>query len=121
MKKILIFAVVFTAVFVGGLLLTSFSSHESTLTMANRPIPEDIIKIFDNSCIQCHSDKGSSIAKSRLNINKWDTYDSVKQDKKISDICKTVTRGSMPPRSFLRKKPQATLSETQKVQICSWK
>ncbi len=114
MRRIIIFTVVFTAVLAGGVLLTSFTSEKAS-------IPEDVKKILTNSCASCHSDKGSSIARSRLNINQWETYDSAKQAKKRADICKTVTKGSMPPKSYLRKNPQATLTATQKEQICNWK
>lgn len=84
------------------------------------PIPDNLKIVFKNSCMTCHSDNGGGMAKANLNFSKWDTYTPEKQVKKAVEICKVVSKGSMPPKSFIKSHPEAVLSDEQKALICKW-
>ncbi len=121
MKKITLFsgkalaATFFVAL--GGLLsISAVVANEQT----PKPIPEDVLVVLNNSCGKCHNQGGSGAALANLNLTKWDNYDAVKQAKKAEAICRTITTGKMPPKSFLRKNPQAVLTDQQKTLVCNW-
>lgn len=87
---------------------------------APKPIPDDVLKVLNNSCGKCHNQGGSGAALANLNLTKWDNYDAVKQAKKAEAICRVITSDKMPPKSFIKKNPQAELSIEQKEMICTW-
>ena len=86
----------------------------------SKPISDDVLKILNNSCAKCHTQGGSGAALANLNLTKWESYDSAKQAKKATAICRTVQSGKMPPKSFINKNPGAALTDAQKTLICSW-
>ena len=83
-------------------------------------IPDSLYMIFKNSCIGCHSDGGNFLAKAKLNFSDWDKYDSKKQVTKAADICKMITEGDMPPKSFRKSNPGAVPTKAQINSICRW-
>ncbi len=83
-------------------------------------IPDNLKVVFKNSCMACHSDNGGGMAKANLNFSNWDTYSPDKQLKKATGICKVVSKGTMPPKSFVKSHPEAALSDEQKALICKW-
>ena len=121
MKKINILsgkalAAIFSVVLLGLLSINAVLSGEQ----APKPIPDDVMKIFNNSCGKCHNQGGSGAALANVNFTKWDNYDAVKQAKKAEAICRTITTEKMPPKSFLKKNPQAALTDQQKTIVCNW-
>lgn len=121
MKKINILsgkalAAIFSFALLGLLSINAVLSGEQS----PKPIPDDVMKILNNSCGKCHNQGGSGAALANLNLTKWDNYDAVKQAKKAEAICRTITTGKMPPKSFLRKNPQAALTDLQKTLVCNW-
>lgn len=115
MKKVFLFTGVIALVFSAGALLTSFSSQD-----LNNSIPEDVMKIFTNSCSKCHSAGGSGIAMTHVNFTKWGTYSTEKQAKKAADISAVLKVNGMPPKSFVAKNPGAVLTDAQKDLIYKW-
>ncbi len=87
---------------------------------STKPIPEDLKAVFKTSCMACHSDDGGSMAKSRVNFSRWDSYDLEKQSKKAADISKVVMKGAMPPKSFAKANPGAVLTDIQKEMVYKW-
>jgi mono/diheme cytochrome c family protein len=85
-----------------------------------KAIPEDLMKIFQKSCMGCHSTEGNPMAEMHLNFNNWEKYDAKKQAKKAAAICKMVSKGSMPPKSFRESRPDAVPTEAQIKSICDW-
>lgn len=83
-------------------------------------VPDEINTIFKSSCYSCHSTDGKRMAMSMVNFSQWDNYSPEKQAKKATAICKTVTKGSMPPKSFIESNPDAALTYLQKDMICNW-
>jgi cytochrome c5 len=83
-------------------------------------IPDDVNTIFKNSCVGCHADGGSGMAKSHVNFSKWNEYTADKQASKAEDICKVLTKGSMPPKKFKAQHPDLVPTEAQVKSICDW-
>ncbi len=115
MKKVFLFTGVFALVLMAGAFLSSFLSQD-----INNSIPEDVMKIFNNSCSKCHAAGGSGIAMTHVNFTKWGTYSPEKQAKKAADISAIIKVNGMPPKSFVAKNPNVVLTESQKDLIYKW-
>ncbi len=109
------------ALFVAMVITSAFIIPNGTLP--NDPpknIPDSVWAIFEVSCYDCHSNDGNGIAKSRVNFDKWDTYSSEKQLKKVISICKTMQSQKMPPSKYLKKNPDVTPSAAEVARVCNW-
>jgi mono/diheme cytochrome c family protein len=84
------------------------------------PIPENINKIFQTSCMQCHGINGGRFPKSRLNFSRWTVYGAAKEAEKASSICSAVRKGVMPPKSVRNSKPELIPTKEQIDLICNW-
>ena len=84
------------------------------------PIPENVFKIFEKSCMGCHATNGNSIAKSMLNFDKWQQLKPKKAIKKAGSICSAVSSEFMPPKSVRKAKPELLPSKTDIEAICKW-
>ena len=84
------------------------------------PIPENLMKIFNKSCIGCHSTKGNVMAGSMLNFDKWQQMKPKKTIKKAGAICSAINSESMPPKSFRKSKPELIPSKADAEAICKW-
>ena len=121
MKKISLFSgKALAASFTMALLILLSINAVLSGEQSPKPIPDNVLKILDNSCGKCHNQGGSGAALANLNLTKWDNYDAVRQGKKAEAICRTITTGKMPPKSFIKKNPQAVVSEEQRAIICNW-
>jgi hypothetical protein len=83
-------------------------------------IPENINKIFQNSCMKCHDDNGKILARTKLNFSKWAEYDSAAKAKKASAICTELTKEAMPPKSARKSNPELIPTKEQTEFICKW-
>jgi hypothetical protein len=83
-------------------------------------LPDSIQKFVQRACMDCHADDGSSMAKGKVNFSKWDTYDAEKQVKKASAICKVLTKGSMPKKSWCANNPNDVPTQAEKDMVCRW-
>jgi uncharacterized membrane protein len=86
----------------------------------SKPVPVAVTAIIEKSCIGCHSDDGSSLAKMHVNFTKWSEYSAEEQTSNGQDIVKMVTKGKMPPKKFLKNSPEAKLTDAEKTTICNW-
>jgi mono/diheme cytochrome c family protein len=84
------------------------------------PIPENINKIFQTSCMPCHGDNGGRLPKSRLYFSRWAGYGAAKEVEKASLICSTIRKGTMPPKSVRKSKPGLVPTKEQVDLICKW-
>lgn len=84
------------------------------------PIPDNINKIFQTSCMPCHGDNGGRLPKSRLYFSRWAGYGAAKETEKASLICSAVSRGKMPPKSARDSKPELIPTKEQADLICKW-
>jgi mono/diheme cytochrome c family protein len=96
------------------------AGNKNTTPVTVSSIPDELKEIFKSSCMNCHATDGKLMAKAKLNFSDWDTYNPGKQAQKAADICKMITKDSMPPKSFREKNPQAVPSAAQKDMICKW-
>jgi hypothetical protein len=83
-------------------------------------IPEDLNKIFKNSCMGCHAEGGKSMAMFHLNFSDWENYKPEKQAAKADAICKEITKGAMPPKAARKERPDAIPTKGQLESICNW-
>jgi mono/diheme cytochrome c family protein len=84
------------------------------------PIPENVNKIFQTSCMPCHGSNGGRLPKSRLYFSRWAGYGTAKEVEKASLICSSVRKGKMPPKSVRNSKPGLNPTKEQIDLICNW-
>jgi cytochrome c5 len=89
-------------------------------SVALSSIPDELNTIFKKSCMDCHATGGKSMAMAKLNFSEWDNYSAEKQAKKAAAICKILSKGSMPPKSYRESNPEAVPTAAQKDMICKW-
>jgi uncharacterized membrane protein len=85
-----------------------------------QPLADSVMNIVKNSCMDCHADGGNGMASSRVNFSKWTSYSADKQAKKANEICKELTKGSMPPKKFSANNPDLIPTPAQVTTICNW-
>lgn len=83
-------------------------------------LPDSIRQFAMKACMDCHADDGSSMAKSKLNFSKWDTYDADKQVKKANAIYKELKSGSMPPKKWRANNPGNVPTAAEIEMIGTW-
>lgn len=123
MKRILLISALAAVAAIASVIIlmpAEAASQKQTRTVETSDIPEDLMKVFENSCMPCHGSEGKGISVSMLNFNEWSKYSPKKQAKKAGAICKTITKGSMPPASFIEANPGKAIAATQKEIICKW-
>jgi hypothetical protein len=119
MKKVFSIVGVIAAVFILGIWITNPLKAADKDKMG-KPIPENIMKIAQKSCVKCHTTGGNGMALSHLNLSKWDEMSPEKQATKAADICKMVTNDKMPPKSFREKNPNGVPTKDEIKEICDW-
>lgn len=121
-KVILMLSVVAVAVVASSFVLApakAVNGSRSNLSVSTS-IPADVYKVFEKSCIACHSDGANSMAAGMVNFPKWENYSAKKQAKKSAAVCKAMTKGSMPPASFRTNHPEAVPTQQDITIVCDW-
>jgi mono/diheme cytochrome c family protein len=103
-----------------GILVNIHLASGQTDSKQQFPIPDNINKIFQISCISCHGNKGGRLPKSKLNFSRWTGYGASKQVEKAVQICSEVRKGKMPPKSVRDSKPELIPTIEQADLICKW-
>jgi cytochrome c5 len=112
---------VLSSVFLLSLLLPAEAfCQKKTQQETLAAFPETVSSIFKNSCVACHSDQSNSKAKIFMNLSDWDKLKTKKQVKTVKKINKEVAKGAMPPEGFLKKRPEAALTQSQVESISEW-
>jgi cytochrome c5 len=93
---------------------------KSTAAVTVSSIPDDLELIFQKSCMDCHATDGKAMAMAKLNFSDWDNYKAGKQTKKAVAICKMISKGGMPPKSYREKHPENIPTASQIELICNW-
>lgn len=88
--------------------------------MPGDSLPADVTEVIKSSCINCHAPGGKALAMSKLNFASWDEYNNEKKIKRADKMCEELSKGSMPPKSFLKKHPELTPTAEQIEIICNW-
>src|SRR4030042_299364 len=122
MKKIFTIIAAFAVVFLFTALIAALVSGQSTQKTGNNQklIPADVMKIAENSCVDCHIEPGMKFALSFLNLSAWDKYTPEKQASNAKAMCKKVTKNKMPPKSYMKNNPDVVLTEEDIKTICIW-
>lgn len=112
-------------VFVLFILFTAFQSEnystDYTISGDKITIPEDVSKIFENSCFGCHnSDSKNDDGKKELMIDKLAGLSASKLVAKLGEINEVVKEKDMPPSKFLEKYPEKALSEDDAKRLIEW-
>lgn len=85
------------------------------------PFPENVAKILENSCFDCHSDASSNEkALAKMNLSKWNDLSAAKKVGRLQDIEDILKKGDMPPAKYVAKYPDHAPSQEQKDIIIKW-
>jgi hypothetical protein len=95
-------------------------SHKAPAQGPGTEMPDSILKIVQRACMDCHSDDGSSMARSKVNFSKWSTYDAEKQMKKSVAMCKELSKAAMPPKKWRANNAEAIPTQAEVEKICAW-
>jgi hypothetical protein len=120
MKKSLLIPVAVVCLLVISAILLNKASGQSSKETSGKPIPENITKILEKACAQCHSEPGNGMALAHFNMTKWDKYSPEKQAAKAKDVCKMLTKDKMPPKKFKEAHPDALPTKDDVKAICDW-
>jgi mono/diheme cytochrome c family protein len=83
-------------------------------------IPQNINKIFQTLCLECHGINGGRFPKSKMNFSRWEGYSEGKKTEKAILICSTLRKGKMPPKSRRDSNPELIPTKEQVDLICAW-
>ena len=119
MKKLLSIVGVIAAVLILGIWISNPLKAADKDKMG-KPIPANIMKIAEKSCVKCHTSGGNAMALSHVNLSKWDEMSAEKQASKAADMCKMVMNEKMPPKGFKEKNPNGVPTKDEVKQICDW-
>jgi len=83
--------------------------------------PEDVQKVLETSCFDCHSEAASNAkAKMKLNFSKWSDLSDSKKVGKMEAINEVVSKGDMPPAKYISNHPDKAPGQEQKDIINKW-
>lgn len=103
------------------LILAAFIKPVNPLpTDPPKSIPDSVWSVVQKSCYDCHSSDGNSMAKSKINFDRWAEYSSDKQLNKARDICTQLQKGKMPPSKYRNNNPDAVPTDADVKIICEW-
>lgn len=120
MKKIACKLVLNTAFLALALLFVNQSAKGQVNTKLVASFPDDVNKIVSVSCTPCHTDKGGTMSKAKLNFSAWEKYSPEKQDEKAKKIYSELDKGKMPPKAARQKRPDLIPSAEQVAVIKKW-
>lgn len=118
MKRIF-YPAFFSMLFISGIILTnSFIAVEPTGTAE---FPENVKAIVDKSCFGCHnSESTNDDAKEALDFNTFNELRKVRKITKLKEIAETLQEGEMPPKRFLEKFPEKSLTDKDREALITW-
>lgn len=101
-------------------------------------VPENIQAIFQNACLDCHSNQTNYLwyhkiapvswmvnkhvleGKDELNLSDWGTMDIYDKIGILEKICQEVERKKMPLKSYTSMHKKAKLTDKQVAELCEW-
>jgi hypothetical protein len=95
-------------------------SKKENITGPGVKLPDSIQKFVQRACMDCHADDGSSMARSKINFSKWETYDDAKQAKKANAMCKELTKAGMPTKKWRENNPNDIPTKAEVDMVCRW-
>lgn len=133
-----VLAVVFTALQLVRPARTNPPVDEARTLEAHARVPLEVASILDRSCNDCHSHQTrwpwySNVApvswyvvehvnegRDEMNFSDWAQYSQRQQAGLLRQICREITNGAMPLRSYLRMHHDAELSREDVKTLCDW-
>lgn len=83
-------------------------------------VPENIQVVLDRSCLPCHGQDGSTKARVKWKYEKMSDYSKSKLVSKYIKIFEKVDEGKMPPSKDVKKHPERSLSDEEKILLKTW-
>lgn len=120
MKTFFSLVSVFVVITIITVIFATTSNAVSSTGAGGPAIPDSVTMILEKSCYPCHTSPGNKMAMSKLNFEKWDTYKPEKQASKAQSMCKEVTKGAMPTKSFRTNNPDKVPTPAEIKKICDW-
>ena len=124
MKKIIVFSLFSTIILFTAFVIlyspTATGSRNNSPAAPGSELPDSVMKFVQKTCMDCHADDGSSMARGKVNFSKWSSYDADKQIKKATAICKELTKNSMPPKKWRTNNADNVPTQAQIDMICRW-
>ena len=124
MKKIIYLSILTTSIL--SLFVMAGNHHTATGPGKQIPafpgttLPDSILRFVENSCMDCHAADGNSFARHKLNFSVWETYDSTRQAGKAKEICKELSKKSMPPDKWCKNNPDNVPTQANIDMVCRW-
>lgn len=138
-KKILVFLLIILVIaqFFGPEKNDGDLASVATFISETNP-PEDVKKILETSCFDCHSDKTTypwynsitpvnywldehvNDGKKHLNFSKWNEYSLKRKEHKMDELYEEVEKGEMPLDSYTWTHADANLTQEQITAIVTW-
>ena len=98
-----------------------FMAFQLPFSIRESKIPDNVSKVFEHSCYDCHSDAAKNKdARNTLNLEKWSGYKLTKKISLLNDISEVIEEEKMPPEKYLSIKPEKKPSEAQRDSILEW-
>lgn len=113
------FIPVLTLIFI--FVATMAISSEKPTKKSAVEMPENVKAIIEKSCFGCHnSDSKNEDAKEELDFKKLDNLSTMKKIGAYKHIGETVEENEMPPKKFLQKYPDKSLTDDEKKTLIAW-
>lgn len=103
-----------------GLFLLNCSFTGQKISKESPALPENVNKIVNVSCMPCHSSNGGFLSRGKLNFTQWNQYSPEKQKVKAEKMYSVLKKGSMPPKSVRKSRPEIIPNEDQIEIIKKW-
>lgn len=83
-------------------------------------IPDSVWQVVKKCCLDCHATNGNSMARAKVDFDKWDSYSPDKQLAKAQDICNELQQGKMPPSKYRKNNPDVVPTDAETARVCNW-
>ncbi len=119
-KNLIAFSFVFVLI-ISFIVSTSMIAPQAEETPKAKIFPEEIEKVFANSCYDCHTAGArSEKALMKLNFSTWDELKASKKLHKMDEIVEEIVEESMPPEKYLNRFPDKALTKEQVKLVKKW-
>ncbi|MCK9219789.1 MAG: heme-binding domain-containing protein [Bacteroidales bacterium] len=119
-KSIILVSTVFIAFFLLINVNTILASGQKTTNTTSAALPDNMMKFVQRACMDCHSDKGSALARGKVNFSKWGDLTIQKQSDKANTIFKVLSKESMPPKSWKKNNPDLIPTKAEVEMVGKW-
>jgi hypothetical protein len=112
--------------------------RENPPVVAPIGVPDDVQRVLESSCYDCHSNltqwpwyshvapaswlvyRDVKKGRDEMNFSEWGDYSERRRNRKLEEIEELVTDKKMPPRTYLPLHPEARLSVADAETLIDW-